>query len=200
VERALGAEVSRWSRHGLRQVHGGRVVEAGAETGSGEPPEADAVWTSERGRLLVVRTADCVPVLLAATGAGGVRAVAAVHAGWRGLVAGVVAHAVSALEGAVPSSRILATIGPSIGPCCYEIGPDAAEPLDALGAPGGVAPRQGRHVADLPRIARFLLAASGASVADPDPPPCTRCHAELFPSWRRDASTVRMASFVGLGA
>ena len=199
VTRAVQGDAP-WARHGLSQVHGAAVLEAGPSTATDPPPEGDALWTSRRGDLLVIRSADCVPVLLAALGPRGVRAVGAAHAGWRGLVAGVLPAAVRALEGAAGGARLVGALGPCIGPCCFEVGPDVAATLQALGDPGALRAGSGdRVLADLPRLARFQLAEAGVAVADPSPPPCTRCHPELFPSWRRDGSTAsRMASFVGM--
>ena len=199
VTRALRGDGTAWNRHGLRQVHGAAVVEA-SEATLGDPPAADALWTSRPGELLVIRTADCLPVLLAAIGTGGVQAVGAAHAGWRGIVAGVIPALVAELQRGAPGARIVAALGPAIGPCCFEIGPDAAIPLASLEAPDSILPGPGdRSFGDLQRLARFQLAASGVAAADPTPPPCTRCQPDLFPSWRRDREqATRMASFIGL--
>jgi polyphenol oxidase len=191
-----------WARHGLNQVHGAVSLQAG-ETTSGDPlPYGDALFSARRGDLLVIRSADCVPVLLAALGPGGVLAVGAAHAGWRGLVAGILPSARAALERAAPGARLIGALGPCIGPCCFEVGADVAARLESLGDPGALRTGEGgRVLADLPRLARFQLAAAGVAVADPSPPPCTRCHPELFPSWRRDGSAAsRLASFVGMRA
>lgn len=198
------ADLAQWTRHAVKQVHAAGVREATDDTASAFPPDGDALWTAESGMLLTIRSADCVPVLMAAVsggegGAGTVTAVAAVHAGWRGLVAGVIAAAVRHLRGATPSSRLVGVIGPSIGPCCFEVGPEVAASLLALGDAGALASGRGdRSLADLPRLARFQLMAAGVSVPDDDPPPCTRCHADLFPSWRRDRSADRIVSFIGM--
>lgn len=100
------------------QVHGNRVVHV---TEPGPQGEADALFVDEPGIAITVATADCVPVVIEAPGA-----VAVVHAGWRGAVAGVVEEAVAALRwaGHTPTR---AAIGPSIGPCCYEVGEDVAD-------------------------------------------------------------------------
>lgn len=105
----------------ITQVHGAtarRAVKAGALG------EADGVWTSERDLPIVVATADCVPVAIEATGAIGL-----VHAGWRGVVSGIIAATIEAMaaEGHIPERAVL---GPHIGPCCYEVG---AEVIDAVG-------------------------------------------------------------------
>lgn len=108
----------------LRQVHSGRYVRAD-RAWSGTRPEADAVLTDRPGVLAGVRTADCVPVLLVDPVR---RAVAAVHAGWRGTVAGVLPHAVRGMEEEYGSSpgEVEAAIGPCIGACCFEVGDEVA--------------------------------------------------------------------------
>lgn len=200
LERALGGSAGRWTRHGLRQEHGVVVLEASEATATDPPPPGDGLVTTRRGHLLVIRTADCLPILLAAVGTGGVLALAAVHAGWRGLVAGIVPRALACIGEAAPGARIVAAFGPAIGPCCFEVGPEVAAPLAAAGGAACVTPGQGdRSLADLSVVARAQLATGGAAIPDPQPPPCTRCHGELFPSWRRDgAAATRLASFVGL--
>lgn len=103
----------------MSQVHGGAVLQVG---GPGPAGEADALLTDEPGLPLAVRTADCVPVVIHAE-----TAVAVVHAGWRGLASGVIANALAALAEHHPRR---AAIGPSIGPCCYEVGTEVIEALD----------------------------------------------------------------------
>jgi YfiH family protein len=108
----------------LRQVHGASVVvrRAGAEAGAGVP-EADIIVSDDPRLALAIQTADCVPLLLADRASG---VVAAAHAGWRGLAAGVPRTAVEALRrefGSEPGD-LVAAIGPSIGACCYEVGAD----------------------------------------------------------------------------
>ena len=124
------AEEAAWRRHELRQVHGRRAVLVTADQpDSPQVREGDALVTAEPGELLVVRTADCLAVLF-----GEPVAVGAVHAGWRGLVAGVLDSALDELARLAPTARLHAALGPAIGPCCFEIGPEAAEPLaEALG-------------------------------------------------------------------
>ncbi|MBD0339213.1 MAG: laccase domain-containing protein, partial [Thermoleophilia bacterium] len=103
------------------QVHGARVVPA---NGRGE--EADAIWTDERRRPLLVVTADCLPIALMRV--DGPPALALVHAGWRGLADGVVGAAAGVLGG-----ELAAVVGPGIGPCCYEVGPEVTERFGADG-------------------------------------------------------------------
>jgi polyphenol oxidase len=110
----------------LRQVHGAGVVRVpfgAAEAARGTEPEGDALWTDRRGILLGVAAADCVPVLVAEPGGR----VGAAHAGWAGTTRGVVAALVREMvaAGAAPE-RLVAAIGPSIGPCCYTIDEERA--------------------------------------------------------------------------
>ncbi len=161
-----------------RQVHSARVLEAQP----GECGEGDAVVTEERGLALAVATADCVPVLIA-----GERRLAAVHAGWRGLAAEVVARAVEALG--EPATALRAAIGPAIGPCCYEVGEDVAGAVAAVSDPAVVLPGRGaRPHLDLQAAARHQLARLGVRadiVAR-----CTRCHPQELWSYRRDGAAA----------
>jgi hypothetical protein len=156
-----------------KQVHGATVRRA---DGAGEP--GDGLWTDTPGQPLLVFTADCLPVAIARAG-GGPPAIAAVHVGWRGLLAGIVANAVSCLGG----GTLAAAIGPGIGPCCYEVGDEVAAPFrDRYGE--DVA-RDGRL--DLWAAAERALNAAGiADVHRTDL--CTSCNPDLFFSHRRDGA------------
>lgn len=128
LEHGFGTGVSRsWPEATrlamLRQVHSARVIVADGQTGY--IGEGDALVTSMPGTFVGVRTADCVPVLLADPHH---RAVAAVHAGWRGTAAEILNCTISEMSvrfGTVPA-ELWAAIGPAIGECCYEVGPDVA--------------------------------------------------------------------------
>ena len=179
----------------VRQVHGTRVVVAEP---AAEPPQADGVATRERGVAVAAVTADCVPVLLLARGA---HVVAAVHAGWRGAAAGVLESALDRLRAAfgIEPSSVEAALGPSIGPCCYRVGPEVQSAFTTR--TGTVTrpawePAGDRLVLDLRAAARLLLEEAGVSSVV-TVGPCTSC-SRLFASYRRDgADAGRQLSFVG---
>jgi purine-nucleoside/S-methyl-5'-thioadenosine phosphorylase / adenosine deaminase len=113
------------------QVHGADVVVIrGHEAQAWPPPQADGVITSERNLPLVMRFADCVPLTFYDPVR---RAIGLAHAGWRGTVAGVGPATVKAMEGAFGSrpSDVIAGIGPAIGPCCFEVGPEVVDQFEA---------------------------------------------------------------------
>ena len=157
----------------LRQVHSNRVLEARP----GLAGEGDALFTSRENLALTIATADCVPVLLAAG-----ELIAAAHAGWRGLVQGVLSATLSRLT--VAPSAVEAWIGPAIGPCCYQVGADVAARLEAVGDAGAVATRPGRnpHV-DLHAIALHQLRALGIETIHRIDL-CTKCNPDLLWSYR----------------
>jgi YfiH family protein len=172
------------------QVHGRRVftLTSGARNGWLVVPECDGLVTPTPGLALAVRGADCVPILLWVKGA----AIGAVHAGWRGMAGGIVAAAVTRLMRlGHTASDIYAAIGPAIGPCCFEIGPDAAARLSAL--PAGeeaVVRREGKSwYADLAMLATAQLAATGVRAGHIlTPGECTSCRDDLFFSYRREGA------------
>jgi YfiH family protein len=154
-----------------RQIHSALVhrAEPGAR---GEP--GDGLWTEEADLPLLALTADCLPIALART-AGERPGVAVLHVGWRGLLAGIVAEGARALGG-----RLHAAIGPAIGPCCYEVGHDVAEPLAAA---YGRDVLRGRN-ADLWSAAERALNDAGVEEVE-RLDLCTHCNPELFFSHRR---------------
>jgi YfiH family protein len=182
--------------HTARQVHGTNVVDApiAQRIGDARPP-GDAVATSARGLLVGVITADCVPILLLARDRG---VVAAVHAGWRGAAAGIIGIALAHLRTAfaVGPAEVEALIGPAIGGCCYQVGPE----VRAAFAGNRTAPAWrtdgDRFRVDLRHASRLLLADAGVERVDVVGP-CTMCDA-TWASYRRDGrSAGRQLSVIG---
>ncbi len=168
-----------------RQVHGARVIDA-AGYAPGALEEADALVCGGAS-VVGVRVADCVPILVAERTT---RRVAAIHAGWRGAVAGVIAAGIQALH-APPGARVIAAIGPCIGPCCFEVGNDVADSIArAAGDDAVVARTSGeKSFVDLRRATRLMLVRAGVSnVAIEDVAGCTRCEKDLFFSYRREGA------------
>jgi YfiH family protein len=197
----------------LRQVHGSAVADLDGARGGGQGhgdrggaaragdssagagEGFDAAFTRRRGRVCAILTADCLPVLFAAADGG---AVAAAHAGWRGLAAGVLPATVKAL-GVAPKD-LLAWIGPAIGPRHFEVGPEVREALLALD-PGAVSSftlnSRGRFLADLPALAQRQLAAAGVGrIAATDE--CTYADPARYFSHRRDGQCGRQATLIWL--
>lgn len=173
-----------------RQVHGAAVVPERFCVGR-VPPEADAVVSCERGVAVGVVTADCLPVLLASRDG---RAVAAIHAGWRGLAAGVIRAGVDALRHAAPPSALVAAIGPHAGACCYEVDAPVLDALrhrfaDVDGCAVRVS-RPGHGWLDLGLLAERELVAAGLarSAVGRFARDCTICDARRFESYRRDGA------------
>jgi len=185
----------------LEQVHGATVARADLvmERTAG-PPQADASVTSQPQVACAVLVADCLPVLFCDRSG---HRVAAAHAGWRGLAAGVLEATVDAL-GVAPAS-VLAWFGPAIGPERFEVGPEvrAAFVDRDLGAAECFTPRLGtpagedKHLCDLYALARRRLAAVGVTQVHGGGL-CTMSDAESFFSYRRDGRTGRMAALIWL--
>ncbi|WP_109124279.1 peptidoglycan editing factor PgeF [Dyella sp. C11] len=180
--------------HWLQQVHGVDVVDVDRLDDT-EEPRADASVTRHAGEPLAILTADCLPALFCTTDG---RAVAAAHAGWRGLQAGVLEAAVHSLQ--VPPSQVMAWLGPCIGKASYEVGAevrDAFIALDADAAEGFEATRPGHWLCDLAWLARRRLEKAGvASVHGGGFDTRTD---DRFYSYRRDgAQSGRFASLIWL--
>jgi len=176
----------------LQQVHGTRVAGCDWQPGC----EADAAVTDQPGDVCVVMTADCLPVLLC--NRAGTR-VAAAHAGWRGLAAGVLERSAGAF--ADPPGDLLAWLGPAIGPGAFEVGEEVRQAFCAKdpGAAVAFAPsvQAGHWLADLYSLARRRLAACGVNAVYGGGE-CTYSDAARYFSFRRDGTTGRMASLVWL--
>ncbi len=172
----------------LRQVHGARVIDADDRPAL---PEADAAVAREAGTVCAVRMADCMPVLLSDIDG---TVVAAAHAGWRGLAAGVIEAAVEAMQ--TPPARITAWLGPAIGPDAYEVGEVVRQAFAGYeNAFRGARP--GHWLLDLYAVARQRLAKAGV-VNVYGGGYCTYREAGRFFSYRRDRATERMAALVWL--
>lgn len=181
--------VPRW----LRQVHGTDVVRFGTRAGDDAEPEADAAATSDPGVVLAILTADCLPVALAAADGS---EVAAAHAGWRGLAAGVLERTVDAMK--TPADRIVAWLGPAAGPSAYEVGEEVFRAFvdhDAAAASAFVATRPGHWHLDLYALAQRRLNAAGVTRIHGGGL-CTISDPQRFYSHRRDRTTGRMATLI----
>ena len=173
----------------LRQVHGVRVVDLDQPA---PDMTADAAFTRRSGIVCAVLTADCLPVLFA-DAAG--TTVAAAHAGWRGLLAGVLEATVAAMRAA--PADLIAWLGPAIGPQCFEVGPEVREAFIGRDPDCAAAfvPHGARHLADLPALARRRLAAAGVRRVH-DAAQCTHSQPQRFFSHRRDGRSGRQATLI----
>ena len=202
----------------LRQCHSDGVVCLDRFAPGDPPAEGDALITHRSGLLLAVQVADCLPVLIVDKAK---KILAAVHAGWRGLLAGVVPRTLEAMQSryACDPRHCLAVIGPSIGPCCYEVGQDVAVPFQESFPgrphlwrdvqPSGRAlsseidpsddPPDTRRRLDLSAACRCQLETAGLPVRSIfSHPPCTACHRDSFYSYRAEGgSTGRMLAAIG---
>jgi len=201
----------------LHQVHGNAIVIAGRTDAGGTSvpaqdrtsgqggvrtwPEGDILLTGDPSVALAVQVADCVPLLVADPRSG---AVAAAHAGWRGTAAGVAATTVAAMTrrfSADPADLVVVA-GPSIGPCCYTVGPDLVEAFTQAGFEVGVSrwftTDEGQLRLDLWAATRDQLVAAGVRPGNVHLARlCTADHPAVFPSYRRDGKgTGRIAAVV----
>jgi len=174
---ALGLDASSLAFN--RQVHSPTVHRAGAGR-RGLP--GDGLWSDEPGLPMLAMSADCLPIAIART--DGPRALAVLHAGWRGLSEGVVAAGAAALG----AGEKAAVVGPAIGPCCYEVGDEVASLFDADLTVG-------RRL-DLWAAAERALRAAGVARVD-RVDLCTRCHPERFFSHRRDGRARGVQGVIG---
>lgn len=191
----------------VQQVHGTRVFHAGRKAFV-PTPEADALYGNDSRLALGILTADCLPVLFCSADG---REIAVAHAGWRGLLNGVLEAALSAFH--APPSTVSAWLGPAIGPCHFEVGDevraaflaraaptqrattdatDAANATEAAFLPGA---KPGKWLADLYALARIRLAAHGIGSVH-GRALCTVCHHERFYSYRKQPVTGRFATLI----
>lgn len=175
----------------LEQVHGSRCVTWAG--GAARRARADAAYTRQRGEVLAILTADCLPVLLASD--DGVE-LAAAHGGWRGLLGGVLESALAPFS--APPGRIHAWLGPAIGPTAFQVGTEVRTAFvdrDPAHAGAFVPDHEGRWRCDIYRLARHILACAGvASVSGGTH--CTVDEAARFYSYRREGRTGRMATLL----
>jgi purine-nucleoside/S-methyl-5'-thioadenosine phosphorylase / adenosine deaminase len=229
--RAIGADNMRVVA--LRQIHSDVAHRADASGGAAhtkaneKAPQGDALFTRDPGILLVVQTADCIPVLLADTKQ---HAVAAIHSGWRGTLKRIAAKTLGrmTMEIGTRPEDVIASLGPGIGRCCYEVGSDVARdfdaqfrdarawfdgPFDAL-ASGESDPnwlpwltmKPPGHAPPPLRVHLDLLAANRAILTDAGVPPgqisvsalCTACRTDLLFSYRRERITGRLMAAIGI--
>ncbi len=175
----------------LNQVHGVAVKNLDAEVAASRP--ADGAFTRQPGRVCAILTADCLPVLFAAD-SGDV--VGAAHAGWRGLAAGVIEATVAAMQ--VSPDRLLAWLGPAIGPRHFEVGGEVRQAFldhDAASDGAFVPNARGRFMADLGLLARRRLGSLGIGRIYGGGE-CTYSAADKYFSHRRDGNTGRQATLI----
>lgn len=187
----------------LNQVHGTAVMDiavmdvavtdTAAEKNRAAPPDADASYSAEPGPVCVVMTADCLPVLFCSDNG---QEVAAAHAGWKGLLDGVLEATVARFH--APPSQLLAWLGPAIGPSAFEVGPEVREAFVTRDAETARAFQPGtgdRWLADIYLLARLRLARCGVARVYGGGL-CTVTNSQRFYSYRREGVTGRMASLV----
>jgi polyphenol oxidase len=183
-----------------KQIHSAVVLDI-AELEEGQIAEGDALISNQPGVIAGVKTADCVPILLVEASTPeyelSTRVVAAIHAGWRGTAENIAAAAVSALGAryGVRPENLRAAIGPSIGPCCYETGPEVARRFGPW-YPELAHAEAAVHL-DLAAINELQLRAAGISDVWKSGE-CTFCRADRYYSFRRQKQQAgRMLSFIG---
>jgi YfiH family protein len=206
IAAAIGVAPDRLFRP--RQVHGRTIAVVQRRQdlhpfSDGKRPQADAVLTDDPSCAVAVQVADCVPILIADSRTG---AVAAIHVGWRGAAAGVVSSAIEGLStqfGACPTD-LVAALGPSIGPCCYQVGPSVAEAFVAAGLKASsvsrwfVPDRDGRFRLDLWEATSDQLRAAGVPASQIHTARLCTVHDPVrFFSYRAEgAGTGRMAAVI----
>lgn len=173
----------------LSQVHGHRVVSANQVIS--DETQADAVWSDQPGVVCAVLVADCVPILLAATSGS---CVAAVHAGWRSMVGGVIEQTLAALP--VSAAQLQAWIGPCIGKSAYEVGPEVWQAVEGKALSSTPVSSEKRHIDLALAAARRLQQAGVANIQQAQA--CTASNPAQFFSYRRDGVTGRSAAYIAI--
>jgi len=186
--------------HTLKQIHGNRLVTIAQRPLVAADPEADGLLTSEPGALLGIVTADCVPVLMVDPKK---RVAAAVHAGWRGTLQGIARRAIELLSvhWQVATQDLHVALGPSIGGCCYEVGPEVGETMAArwnIDSPSAWRPVREKGFLDLREVNAIQITESGVPRSQISfVGPCTFCDAS-FASYRREGGGAgRQLSVIG---
>lgn len=178
----------------LKQTHSSDVIHSNQWQ---QNIEADAIISDSINLVCAVMTADCLPLLI--TDKSGSQ-VAAIHAGWRGLQAGIIENTLARFT--VPCSEILAWMGPAIGPQAFEVGPEvkaAFLAIDPAAESAFMPSHSDRYLADIYRLARQRLSAQGVT-AIYGGDYCTYTEKERFFSYRRDGLTGRMATLIWIAA
>lgn len=179
----------------LDQIHSNHIVKAEK---TATPPKADASYSSESGVVCTVMTADCLPLLICSK--DGMK-IAAIHAGWRGLLSGVISNSISELTCAPPLAKpadLLVWLGPAIGPKCFEIGIEVREAFvekSKLYKNAFKEQNNGKYLADIYQLARIELSTLGISNIYGGSY-CTMTEEDRFFSYRRDNQTGRMATLI----
>lgn len=172
----------------LEQTHSNLVIDAGQ---SNTVQQADASVTNVAGVVCAVMTADCLPLLICSTDG---KKIAAIHAGWKGLLAGIISNTLAALS----TTDVLVWLGPAIGADCFEVGAEVRTAFVEKFAPfaaGFAQTSETKYLANIYQLARIELAARGVeAVYGGDF--CTFTDTERFYSYRRDAQTGRMATLI----
>jgi len=173
------------------QVHSNRVEIIGPDVPPVPIPGADGLVTSSRNIALGIRTADCVPLLLAHKNG---KCIAAAHAGWRGTLKNIASEAVKKMCSLLscPAGELIACIGPAIGPCCFEVGENVARDFEGRIGRAVVSRGADRKMrVDLLKANRIELERAGLEGRHIETISlCTMCRADLFPSYRRNPSEV----------
>lgn len=172
----------------LEQIHSNIAIDAGLASSL---QQADASYTDKTDVVCVVMTADCLPLLICSTDG---KKIAAIHAGWKGLLAGIISNTLAALK----TTDVLVWLGPAIGASCFEVGAEVQEAFVTkfpAFAAGFVQTSEHKYLADIYQLARIELATRGVhAVYGGDF--CTFTDKERFYSYRRDAQTGRMATLI----